>query len=63
MFMAALESMLHQTYRNIEIIVVMDEFNSGMEEILRYYREQDKRLRFYANNKNRGLPYSLNRGI
>ena len=63
MFRQALESTLQQTFRDIEIVVVVDGSNSMLEEVLRRYQEQDERLRFCVNKTNQGLPFSLNRGI
>lgn len=62
-FEAALESILYQTYRDIEFIVIVDGPNQTLEKILARYKVKDGRLRFYVNDVNKGLPYSLNRGI
>lgn len=63
MFVASLDSMIKQTYANIEIIVVIDGENPVLEKVLRDAQKSDDRIRFVVNDTNRGLPYALNRGI
>lgn len=63
LFVQALKSMLCQTYHDIELIVIVDGPNLDLEQVLYQYQETDRRLRFFVNEVNRGLPYSLNRGI
>ena len=56
----ALESILGQTYRNIEAIIVRD----GGEEIGDLKAEyDDSRLIFINRNVNKGLPYSFNEAL
>ncbi|MBQ9377900.1 MAG: glycosyltransferase [Schwartzia sp.] len=62
-FEEALASVLQQTYRDIETIVIVDGPNPVLEKMLADYKTKDERLRFYVNEVNRGLPFSLNRGI
>ena len=56
----AINSILNQTYKNIELIVVCDGSKKD-EKIVKEYK--DKRIKCVLNSKNRGLPYSLNKGI
>lgn len=62
-FVEALESILTQTYKDIEVIVIMNGYNPVLVELLEDYSKKDTRLSFYVNDKNRGIAYSLNRGI
>jgi len=54
------ESVLNQSFRDFEFIIVNDGSTDGTLEILRSFR--DKRIRI-INQENRGLTKSLNRGI
>lgn len=57
----AIDSVLNQTFRDFELIVVEDGSTDGSVEILRSV--PDGRLRLISNDANRGLIYSLNRAI
>jgi glycosyltransferase involved in cell wall biosynthesis len=57
----ALDSILWQTYADFELIVIDDGSSDNSKEIIRSY--SDPRIRFYSNDKNSGLPYTLNKGI
>lgn len=63
-FVEAVQSILNQSYKNIELIIILDKPDN---EILMYEAEnfarQDKRVRFYINEKNLGLVGTLNYGI
>ncbi|MCZ6674209.1 MAG: glycosyltransferase family 2 protein, partial [Verrucomicrobia bacterium] len=56
----ALESVLAQTYRNIEIIVVNDASPDNTEEVLLPYM---KHIRYIKNEKNLGCAGSKNVGL
>lgn len=58
---ASIKSILNQNYSNIEFIVVCDGVEEEYEYILANYK--DKRLKVLFNKQNKGLPFSLNRGI
>lgn len=62
-FVEALESILTQTYKDIEVIVIMNGYNPVLVESLEDYSRKDTRLSFYINEKNMGLAFSLNRGV
>lgn len=60
----AIESILNQTYKNIEFIIIMDNpSNLVLIDTIKSYQELDDRIKFYLNKKNMGLIYSLNRGL
>jgi len=57
----ALNSVLNQTYRSIEVIVVDDGSQDGTEESVK--RINDKRIRYIKHEKNRGVSAARNTGI
>lgn len=60
----SIESILNQTYTNIEFIIIQDKpENSKLEHIILEYANQDERILFYKNNTNLGLVASLNRAL
>ena len=56
----AIRSVLSQTYKNIELIVIDDCSSDNTEEIVNKYLGIDKRLRFYKNKKNVGMAANWN---
>ena len=59
---SAIDSMLLQTYKNIEIILVND--SSTDEDLLNYLDKLNDTIIIRINNtQNKGLAYSLNKGI
>ncbi|MDR1584095.1 MAG: glycosyltransferase [Prevotellaceae bacterium] len=60
----AMDSMLCQTYRNLEVVVVLeDNCTDRSFEICEVYASKDKRVRLYRNGENLGIARSLNRGL
>jgi glycosyltransferase involved in cell wall biosynthesis len=57
----AIRSILAQTYRELELIVINDGSTDSTEQIIRSFN--DPRLVYLKNGKNSGLIASLNRGI
>lgn len=56
------ESIINQTYKNLEIIIVIDSPDeSWRKEFIEKYN--DKRVKLIINEKNIGLPLSLNKAI
>jgi glycosyltransferase EpsE len=60
-FLASLESILNQTFKNFEFIIIDDSGISRVKKLIAPYR--DKRIRIIENNKNLGLTTSLNSGL
>lgn len=63
-FIEAVQSILNQSYKNIELIIILDKPDNDilMNEAENFVRK-DKRVRFYINEKNLGLVGTLNYGI
>ena len=57
----AIESILNQTFRDFEFIIIDDGSTDSTPQILEQYREADSRVHIYSQ-ENRGLIASLNRG-
>ena len=56
-----LESILHQNYPNLELIVIDDASTDGTWPLLQSFK--NLRLRIYRNRTNRGIPATRNRGL
>lgn len=57
----AINSILEQSFSDFEFIIINDGSSDSSEDIILSYA--DKRIRYYSNNINCGLIYTLNRGI
>lgn len=57
----ALDSILNQTYTNIDVIIIDDGSTDGSVGIVKSY--DDPRIRFFQNDQNRGVSYTRNRAI
>lgn len=60
---AAIDSILNQTYTNIEVIAIDDGSTDNSYEILKNLAQKDNRLRIYRNKKNLNISRTLNKGI
>lgn len=58
---STLESILNQTYKNLETIVIDDASTDNTVEILKNYK--DERIKLYVNNNNLGISGNMNKGI
>lgn len=59
----ALNSILNQTYRNLEVIVIDDCSSDNSGIILQSYAARDSRIRYIRNEVNMRLIATLNKGI
>lgn len=57
-----LDSILRQTYKELEIIVMDDGSSDNTAEICREYRQNDERVRVISR-ENKGVSYSRNEGV
>lgn len=57
----SIDSILNQTYSNFSFVIIDDGSTDSSREIINSYK--DKRITLYINEKNRGLVFSLNRGL
>lgn len=60
---ASIDSILNQTYKNFELIIVNDASTDETSEILNQYKRQDKRIRVITNKINLGISSSANIAI
>jgi glycosyltransferase involved in cell wall biosynthesis len=60
---ASLNSLLNQTFRNVEIIISDNASTDRTPEICKAYAAQDDRIRYYRNKENLGQTANLNRPI
>jgi len=58
----AVESILNQTFRDLEFLIINDGSTDATADILERYRRSDNRITVY-NQENQGLIASLNRGF
>lgn len=56
-------SVLNQTYKDFELIIVNDCSNDDTKSIIREYVEKDSRIVYFENEFNSGASYSRNRAI
>lgn len=60
----SINSILNQTYLNLEIIIVIDNPNNeALIKKIKKYSEKDNRIKCIYNDKNIGLANSLNKGL
>lgn len=59
----AIESVLNQSFKDFEYIIIDDGSSDATSHLLEGYRQKDSRIRILRNEKNIGLVSSLNRGL
>jgi len=59
----AIESILNQTYKNFEFIIVDDGSTDNSLKIIEEYQKRDKRIKLIKNKKNLGMAKSLNKSL
>ena len=57
----ALDSIINQTYKNLEILLVDDGSTDHSVNIIKSY--SDRRIRLIENGENKGIPYTRNVGL
>ena len=58
----SIESVLKQTYKDFELIIIDDGSNDGSNDVCKKYEEKDKRIKM-VRQKNGGLSSARNKGI
>lgn len=59
----AIESILNQSYKDFEFIIINDSSNDNSKNIILDFQKKDKRIVYLENQKNEGLAKSLNKAI
>lgn len=59
----AIESVIKQTYKNWELIIVNDASTDYTEKIIKSYQEKDKRIKLILLSKNQGVANARNTAI
>ncbi len=59
----AIETILNQTFKDFEFIIINDGSIDKTAEVLAHYAQKDKRIQVITNEKNLGLIDSLNKGL
>lgn len=57
----AIESILNQTMKDFEFIILDDGSHDNTDEVIASYMAKDKRIKYYKNYINRGIAHSRNR--
>lgn len=60
---STIKSILNQTYKKFEIIIINDEITEKSKILLKKISGLDKRIKIFKNSKNMGAGYSRNFGI
>lgn len=59
----AIESVIKQTYKNWELIIVNDASKDATEEIVKIYQEKDRRIKLISLTENQGVANARNTAI
>lgn len=59
----AIQSIINQSYKNWELIIVNDASTDKTEEIIQHFASKDARIKYFKNATNQKLPRSLNIGF
>lgn len=58
-----LDSIINQTYPNLEILVCDDASKDNTVEVVKEYQKKDNRIKLIANKENLGIALNMNNGI
>lgn len=58
-----MDSVIHQTYKNLEIVIVDDASSDNTIQIIKEYQQKDLRIKFYQNEKNLGYNKNFEKAI
>ena len=59
----SIDSVLDQTYKNIDLILIDNDSTDGTKEIIKEYEKKDTRIRALYHEKNKGLGFSFTEGM
>lgn len=59
----SISSILNQSYKNFNFIIIDDSSTDNTLEIIKKYKEIDDRIILMENDKNLGLSHNLNKGV
>ncbi len=59
----AINSILNQTYKNFEFIIINDGSSDKTQKVLKEYQKKDHRIILLSNDENKGIVTSLNKGL
>lgn len=59
----AIESVLNQSFRDLELIIIDDYSKDRSREIIKIYDKKDERIRVIFHNENKGIAQTMNEGI
>ena len=59
----AIESILSQSFKDFQFVIIDDGSTDGSGCILSEYAEKDSRIKIIRNEQNRGIVFSLNQGL
>ena len=57
-----IESIINQTYRNLDIVIVNDGSKDNSSQIIKKYAKKDKRINFIDRKINKGTMYTRQEG-
>ena len=62
-FLKSINSVLNQTYKNLEVIIIYDDQNRDDLEYIESCIKNDSRVKIILNDNNKGVAYSRNKAI